>query len=150
MSIISRSTRCGAAHRTSSGPGTLMPLIGLLVLGGLVTGVPLTTLHAAPAVRSPAPKTTAPKSTVRATVAPLDRTRALVAAFLSVAHPPDGKSLTADQRQANAKVFSQLDGFFDQAALKTQPIAPHLAKLSKAQAVAFGGAFYPLLRLHVL
>jgi hypothetical protein len=40
-----------------------------------------------------------------------------------------------------------LDGFFDQNSLKIKPIAPHRAKFTEPQIVAFGKTFYPLLRI---
>lgn len=83
----------------------------------------------------------------RAADDPIARTRALVEAFKAVKKPAAGKTLSAAERAGNARAFTALDGFFDQEALKTRPIAQHSKAMTPAQAKTFGETFYSLIRL---
>ncbi len=78
---------------------------------------------------------------------PVARTEALVNAFKAVkAKPKDGALSDAD-RQANAKAFAALDGFFDYERITKDPIAQHQAAFTPEQMKKFLSDFREVIRL---
>lgn len=75
----------------------------------------------------------------------VERTEAFIAGLLKV-KPDDGK-LSAADKEANQKVFGQLDGFFDYDQLTGQPISPRADKFSPAEKAEFQKKFRELIRL---
>ncbi|MGQ0503904.1 MAG: ABC transporter substrate-binding protein [Myxococcaceae bacterium] len=73
------------------------------------------------------------------------RTEAFIAALLKV-KPDDGKLTKAD-KDANQKVFSELDGYFDWDSLVNTPITPRVDKFSAAEKTEFQKKFKELVRL---
>ncbi len=78
---------------------------------------------------------------------PEARTKALVAAFMEVKTPPEGKTLTPEERKANAAAFEKLDGFFDWDTLAGAPFTPHEAKLGKDRVARLRRGFREVVRL---
>jgi ABC-type transporter MlaC component len=77
--------------------------------------------------------------------AAVERTESFVNTLLKV-KPDDGK-LTAKDKEANQKLFTELDGFFDFDTLTTAPIAPRADKFSAEQKAEFSKKFRELIRL---
>src|SRR5438105_4149294 len=75
----------------------------------------------------------------------VDRTEKFIAKLVEV-KPDDGK-LTAKDKEANQKIFSELDGYFDFDALTAAPIMPRLDKFSADQKAEFYKKFKELIRL---
>ncbi len=73
------------------------------------------------------------------------RTEAFIAALLKV-KPDDGKLTKAD-KDANQKVFTELDAFFDWDYLVSSPIQPRIDKFSAAEKAEYLKKFKELVRL---
>ena len=80
---------------------------------------------------------------------PWSRTEGLIAAFQKVKSAPEGAKLSEADRAANAATFRELDGFFDQERLTTEPLAPHREKLGPDQLVRFRKVFWQAIRIIV-
>lgn len=101
------------------------------ILRGSILSLAAVVLHASPARAAKAPA--------------IERTESLVAALLKV-KADDGK-LTAAQKEANAKVFGQLDGYFDFDRLTTESIATVVAKFKPEEATEFKKKLRDVIRL---
>jgi len=75
------------------------------------------------------------------------RTQAFIDNLLKVKAPEEGKELPKADKDANAKVFAELDGFFDWAFLTSEPIAAKADKFSKDERAAFDTKFKEVIRL---
>lgn len=84
--------------------------------------------------------------TAQASDAPNARTQALIAAFKAVKIPAEGAVLPDADREANAKTFAALDGFFDHETLVSVPVEPHLKAFEPAQLAAFKTMFWDTIR----
>jgi phospholipid transport system substrate-binding protein len=85
--------------------------------------------------------------TVAAAEDPAARTNALIDAFKQVRKADEGKTLTAEDKQANLATFSLLDTFLDFDRLTSDAIAPHKASLSEEQLQHYKQSFRELIRL---
>jgi ABC-type transporter MlaC component len=75
------------------------------------------------------------------------RTQALIDAFKQVRKAEEGKTLTAQDKQANLATFTLLDTFFDYDRITSDAIAPHKASLSAEQVQRYKKVFRELIRL---
>ncbi len=75
------------------------------------------------------------------------RTQAFIDNLLKVKAPEEGKELAKADKDANTKVFAELDGFFDWAFLTSEPIATKADKFSKEERAAFDTKFKEVIRL---
>ena len=77
---------------------------------------------------------------------PLEKTNLLVDILQKVATPAEGQKLTAAQKSANSKIYSQLDALIDFKKLTEGPVAPHKKSLSKKQILTIKGLFKDAIR----
>jgi ABC-type transporter MlaC component len=75
------------------------------------------------------------------------RTQAFIDNLLKVKQAEEGKELTKADKDANAKVFSELDGFFDWAYLTSEPLATRADKFKPAERDEFDKKFKEVIRL---
>ncbi|MBK7865179.1 MAG: ABC transporter substrate-binding protein [Archangiaceae bacterium] len=75
------------------------------------------------------------------------RTQAFVDNLMKVKSADDGKELSKADKDANAKVFAELDGFFDWAYLTSEPVATRADKFSKPEREEFDKKFKEVIRL---
>ncbi|MBI3185510.1 MAG: ABC transporter substrate-binding protein [Myxococcales bacterium] len=75
----------------------------------------------------------------------VERSEGFIASLLKV-KPDDGK-LSAADKAANEKVFTQLDGYFDFDRLTAEPISPRADKFTPAEKAEFQKKFRELIRL---
>ncbi len=76
------------------------------------------------------------------------RTEGFIAALLKVKAVEDGKPpLSAADKAANDKVFTELDGYFDWVALTSEPVSTRVDKFSKDELAAFQKKFKDVIRL---
>lgn len=75
------------------------------------------------------------------------RTQAFIDNLLKVKQPEEGKTLSKADKDANAKVFADLDGFFDWAYLTSEPVASRADKFSKTERAEFDKKFKEVIRL---
>lgn len=75
------------------------------------------------------------------------RTQAFIDNLLKVKQVEGGKALSAEEKAANAKIFAELDGFFDWAYLTTEPVAPRADKFAKGEREEFDKKFKEVIRL---
>ena len=75
------------------------------------------------------------------------RTQAFVDGLLKVKQVEEGKALSAAERDANNKVFAELDGYFDWAYLTSEPVAAKADKFSKPERDEFDKKFKEVIRL---
>jgi ABC-type transporter MlaC component len=75
------------------------------------------------------------------------RTQAFIDNLLKVKQVEEGKELSKADKDANAKVFAELDGFFDWAFLTSEPVAPRADKFTKPERDDFDKKFKDVIRL---
>lgn len=75
------------------------------------------------------------------------RTQAFVDGLLKVKQVEAGKELPKADKDANTKVFGELDGFFDWAYLTSEPVAPRADKFTKPERDEFDKKFKDVIRL---
>jgi phospholipid transport system substrate-binding protein len=90
-------------------------------------------------------------STVAHAQADLDaakkRTEAFINLLLKVKSPEEGKTLSKADQEANQKVFSELDGYFDWDNITHSPIAPRADKFKPEEKAEFTKKFREVIRL---
>ena len=75
------------------------------------------------------------------------RTQTFIDNLMKVKEPVEGKELAKADKDANAKMFAELDGFFDWAYLTSEPIASKADKFSKDERAQFDTKFKEVIRL---
>jgi ABC-type transporter MlaC component len=75
------------------------------------------------------------------------RTQAFIDGLLKVKAADDGKELSKPEKDANTKLYGELDAFFDWAYLTTEPVAPRAEKFSKPERDEFDKKFKEVIRL---
>jgi ABC-type transporter MlaC component len=75
------------------------------------------------------------------------RTQAFIDGLLKVKQAEEGKPLSAAEREANQKIFTELDGYFDWAYLTSEPVATRADKFSKEERAEFDKKFKEVIRL---
>jgi ABC-type transporter MlaC component len=75
------------------------------------------------------------------------RTQGFIDGLMKVKIAEEGKELTKADKDANLKIFTELDAFFDWAYLTSEPVAPRADKFEKGQKEEFEKKFKEVIRL---